>query len=47
MLQRNLNELDDEMRKRCMVVTEEGKYLFVPKVVKKKTLREDIPRRKR
>ena len=30
-----------------MVVTEEGKYLFVHKVVLKKTLREDIPRRKR
>ena len=35
------------MRKRCMVVTEERNYLFVHKVVKKKTLREDIPRGKR
>ena len=35
------------MRKRCMVVTDEGKFLFVHKVVKKKTLKEDIPRGKR
>ena len=28
------------MRKRCMIVTEEGKYLFVHKVVKKKNISE-------